>query len=551
MTGGEKQVTFPVPAGSGDAYTQFLIIGSGIAGLYTALKLAEVGEVTIITKGKLSESATAYAQGGIAAAIGPEDSPRLHYMDTIEAGAGLCHPAAVRLLVRKGRRLVKELLKLGVAFDYRDGFPALTQEAAHSRRRVLHAGGDATGRAISRVLLELVEQNPRIKLEQGVFAAALLTAADGCHGALVIKKDNTLQPLQAGATILSTGGSGCLYTATTNPAVATGDGPAMAYLAGAPLADLEFLQFHPTVLYLPPAPRFLISESVRGEGGILLTVAGKRFMPDYHPKAELAPRDVVSRAIYRELEKSGAGHVYLDFSAIPKVKVKNRFPNIYETCYRFGLDITKEPAPVAPAAHYMMGGILTDLYGRSLLPRLFACGETAGSGVHGANRLASNSLLEGVVFGHRIFEYLRKHPPALPLPDCRTWATLPLVTDPTRCREDRLELQAIVQSGLGIVRRKEGLTRAARRLHALMLDDSPPSLPAVHARSPFLPDYLELQNMWLIARLMLHAALLRTESRGGHYRSDYPQTSPDWKKRILLSPGRCVLIPAGKSPRRQ
>lgn len=526
----------PVTGDTGNTpYTPFLVVGSGIAGLYTALKLAETGEVTLVTKETLVESTTAYAQGGIAAALNPGDSPNLHFDDTIKAGAGLCLSKAVRILVQEGMERVKELLDLGVPFDRRDGEPAFTREAAHSRRRILHADGDATGREISRVLMELVTRNPRIKVEEKVFAAALLTGSAGCRGIFTVRKNGAPQALLAGATILATGGCGQIYSATTNPAVATGDGMAMAYRAGAPLADMEFMQFHPTVLYFPPAPRFLISESVRGEGGILLSKEGTRFMPDYHPQAELAPRDIVARAVHHELQKSGSECVYLDLSAIAPSRIKNRFPNIYETCRDFGLDITKDPVPVTPAAHYMMGGVFTDFHGRTGVPHLFSCGEAANPGVHGANRLASNSLLEGLVFGHRIYRYLQKHPPA-PFSQHRLHAVLVGETDPSCSRKEHQVLQNLMHTEMGIIRTGQGLAHAGRVLSPASILSAP----------VFDRGYLELQNMRLVARLMIRGALLRTESRGSHYRSDYPQTDPNWAKRIFLHPNHYKLFPSEK-----
>lgn len=523
-------------------YTPFLVIGSGIAGLYTALKLSEIDEVTLITKETLEESNTAYAQGGIAAAISPTDSPELHYEDTIRVGVGLCLPAAVKILVRDGAERVRELLAMGVPFDRQEGEPALTQEAAHSRRRILHADGDATGREISRVLTEYVTNNPRIKVEENIFVAALLTGPTGCCGVLTIDRDATgapsFQPILAGATILSTGGCGQVYSATTNPKVATGDGMAMAFLAGAPLTDMEFVQFHPTALYLRPAPRFLISETVRGEGALLRNKAGRRFMPEYHEQAELAPRDIVARSIFLELQKSGEDCVYLDLSPLSPQQIVHRFPNIYETCKHYGLDITREPIPVAPAAHYMMGGVVTDLWGLTGLPNLFACGEVANTGVHGANRLASNSLLEGLVFGHRIAQYLKEHPPAAAPRCAELYAELPAETDPEQTEVETRRVQSIMSEAMGIIRHGKGMEEAARSLAPVGSLSSP----------PLNGDYLELQNMRQVARLMIRAAQLRTESRGSHYRTDYPLTSPDWGKRIFLYPDRLEVVPATEVP---
>lgn len=529
-------------------YTPFLVIGSGIAGLYTALKLSEIGEVTLVTKETLVESNTAYAQGGIAAAISPTDSPEFHYQDTIRVGGGLCQPEAVRLLAQEGPRRVRELIALGVPFDQTAGEPALTQEAAHSRRRILHADGDATGREISRVLTRYVIRNSRIRVIENRFVVSLLTADGVCHGALTMKKKierlEDCEPILAGATILCTGGCGRVYSATTNPQVATGDGLAMAYRAGAPLTDLEFMQFHPTALFLPPAPRFLISETVRGEGALLRNKKGKRFMPGYHEQAELAPRDVVARAIYLEMQKTDTDHVYLDLSVLTPELIKMRFPNIYETCCKYGLDITKEPIPVAPAAHYMMGGIVTDLWGRTGLPHLFSCGEAANTGVHGANRLASNSLLEGLVFGHRIYEYLKGKAPSVPPINIGFKAEIETSTDPQLTKVLITKVQDLMTKNMGIIRDQEKLQRA----QVLLVEDSGTVQPGF-SHQTFSEEYLELQNMRLVAGLMIQAASFRTESRGSHFRTDFPQTNPDWTKKIFLfKPGKVRIVPGNVLP---
>ncbi|MGE5598809.1 MAG: L-aspartate oxidase, partial [Bacteroidota bacterium] len=403
----------------------FVVIGSGLAGLYTALKLAKLGRVSLVTKAGLEESNTFFAQGGIAAAIDPADSPELHFQDTLAAGAGLCRAEAVEVLVNEGPDQVRELIALGVPFDRGSHGVALTREAAHSRRRILHALGDATGRAISRVLAERVRENPAVEIWEHTLVTALLLAKGRCAGAEAVAGDGRRRLFVGGATVLCTGGTGQLYTVTTNPRVATGDGIALAYQAGAQVVDMEFMQFHPTALSLPGAPHFLISETVRGEGGVLRNERGVRFMPAYHELADLAPRDVVSRAIARELAGSGADHVYLDLSALTPERIKTRFPNICETCRQYGLDITKDPIPVAPAAHYMMGGVATDLWGRSTLPGLFACGEVACTGVHGANRLASNSLLEDLVFANRIAVLLGRERAEIPSPNALCAAPRP------------------------------------------------------------------------------------------------------------------------------
>ena len=386
----------------------FLIIGSGIAGLYTALELSKVGRVILITKSNITESNTTYAQGGIAAAISPHDSPELHYQDTMMAGAGLCDSEAVMALVHDGPKRVKHLIELGVPFDQIQGEISLTREAAHSRRRILHADGDATGREVSKTLVQLVQAS-KVKIYENHFTVALVTENGRCHGVVTIN-NGQLNLFLSPAVILCTGGLGQIYGKTTNPIIATGDGMTLAFQAGAVLRDMEFIQFHPTALYLPPAPPFLISESVRGEGATLLNNSRERFMPGYHPLAELAPRDIVARSIFTEIEKGESPCVFLDLSKLEPSLIKPRFPNIYETCLNYGLDITSSPIPVAPAAHYMMGGVLTDLKGRTTIPDLYAAGEVASTGVHGANRLASNSLLEGLVFGGRIADHLKTAP---------------------------------------------------------------------------------------------------------------------------------------------
>jgi L-aspartate oxidase len=519
---------------AGQSVAPFLVIGSGIAGLYTALKLAEIDAVTLITKDTLEESNTSYAQGGIAVALSPADSPELHYTDTIQAGAGLCLPPAVAALVHEGPERVQELITWGVPFDAEAGTLLMTREAAHSYPRVLHADGDATGREITKILAQRVLAHPQITVKENHYAVALLTGEGGCYGALVLDENGIQTSLLAEATVLTTGGCGQIFTDTTNPAVATGDGLALAFLAGAPLADLEFVQFHPTALHLDGAPCFLITEAVRGEGGILRNQKGIRFMPSYHEQAELAPRDVVARSVWSEMAKTGADHVYLDLSLLSADLIKRRFPNIYETCLRYGLDITKAPIPVAPAAHYMMGGIAIDLHGRTALPRLFACGEVANPGVHGANRLASNSLLDGLVFGHRIFEYLKEHPRTSPALPPELTAVFPTETNPENLTADRLALKELASTHLGIIRRAEDLQNAQRLLVPLT-----PEAPRALSRP-----YLELQNMRLLVRLMLNAALARQESRGSHFRVDYPEPDPAWTKRIVLSAAGIDSIPA-------
>jgi L-aspartate oxidase len=510
-----------------------IIVGSGIAGLYTALLLSKQYRVILVTKDTLSESNTNYAQGGIAAAIGINDSPEYHYQDTIMAGAGLCDSEAVLTLVYDGVSRVKHLIALGTPFDRNRAEISLTKEAAHSRRRILHANGDATGKAISDTLIASVRKTS-IQIYEKSFALALVQNKDRCCGLVIIRQE-IMHFLAASAVILCTGGLGQIYGKTTNPSVATGDGMALAYNAGAALRDMEFIQFHPTALYLPPAPPFLISETVRGEGAILLNNHGRRFMPEYHDLGELAPRDIVARAIFAEIHKENGSHVFLDLSQIQPAAIKARFPNIYETCLRYGLDITTQPIPVAPAAHYMMGGVVTDLWGRTNVPGLYAAGEVASTGVHGANRLASNSLLEGLVFGGRIVDYLQRQELTEPqdITDNVKIHYPPFYTTGQDLEERYQFLHHLTDVYLGITRDESGLEQALNSIH---------SLPEPSAGFELNPAYFELQNMFLLASLMFQAALTRKESRGGHFRSDYSSPNTAWRKHIQFKQNNMEFV---------
>jgi len=383
--------------------TDFIVIGSGVAGLRASIALASSGgRVTVLTKDKASESNTEYAQGGVAVVLSEDDEAELHEEDTLVAGAGLCDEAAVEILVTEGTRYIEELIGWGTEFDREGGKLVFTQEAAHSRRRILHAHGDSTGAEFVRSLIARARQEKTIDLLPFANTESLIVNDGQCVGVRFL--DPVLRATReifAKAVILCTGGAGQLYQHTTNPPVATGDGMAMAYFAGAEMADMEFIQFHPTALSVDGAPRFLLSEAMRGEGGVLRNANGERFMDRYDKRAELAPRDIVSRSIVAEMRRTGSRNVYLDMTALDAEFLRKRFPKIDETCRRFGLDIAKEMVPVSPASHYCMGGIRTDLWGRTTLPGLYAAGEVACSGVHGANRLPSNSLLEGLVFGAR------------------------------------------------------------------------------------------------------------------------------------------------------
>ncbi len=502
-----------------------VVIGAGIAGLYSAIKVAEKQRVLMITKKSLFDSNTRYSQGGIAAVIAEDDLPAFHRDDTLFAGAGLCSTAAVDVLVNEGPQGVRELIRMGTQFDLEDGVPALTKEGAHSRRRILHAHGDATGAEIVRALAEKLLHNPNIELWEEHFAIDLITDRDECCGVLVQKPDGERVYVSAKATVLCTGGSGQLYRYTTNPEIATGDGVAIAFRAGALIRDMEFIQFHPTVLCYPGAPRFLISEALRGEGAVLRNLKGERFMASYHELMELAPRDVVARSILNEMEKEQSTFVYIDITHEPAEMIKHRFPTIYETCLGYGLDLTTDWIPVAPAAHYMMGGIRTGLHGETSIHRLFACGEAASTGVHGANRLASNSLSEAVVFGKRIADRInRLHDrPPMPVVEAdmgRTGASPSLIS------EKKLRLQKIMLRHVGLKRTMKGLKQAGEEWSRM-------SSVIDHSRLTSQEE-MELANMLACTALVTSAALKRQESRGAHYRNDYPDRDDErWCVRLL------------------
>lgn len=506
--------------------TDVAVIGSGIAGLYTALKCADAGRrVTVIAKKSLTESNTRYAQGGIAAVISSTDSPLYHRQDTLIAGAGLCASDAVDVLVHEGPDGVQELIRFGTNFDREDGGEyALTMEGAHSQRRILHAHGDATGAEIVRALTEAVRKNGSIEIWDEHFAIDLVTEGGACCGVIVERPSGERVFVFAHATVLCTGGAGQLYRYTTNPEIATGDGIAMAYRAGAYVQDVEFVQFHPTALTYPGAPRFLISEAVRGEGAVLRNIRGERFMEKYHPQLELAPRDVVARAIVSEIDKTKSTFVYLDLTHESREAVKARFPTIYEFCLNYGLDLSSDWIPVAPAAHYMMGGVKTDLHGETNVERLFACGEVSSTGVHGANRLASNSLSEAIVFGKRIAERIGQlarldGPPAFRVELGRTEpSTQPVI-------EKRLKLQKLMLRHAGLVRNEKGLKKGLEELRK----QSSTFFSKLTGREQY--EYANLLTLGLLTTL---SALRREESRGAHYREDFPERDDIvWRKHIV------------------
>ena len=506
----------------------YIIVGSGIAGLYTALLAKEQGSVLIITKGSIEDCNTRHAQGGIAAAISGNDSPEIHFRDTIAAGDGLCDEEAVRILVDEAPDRITDLVNFGVPFDTLNGEIALTMEAAHSVPRILHAGGDATGEHIEVTLSKRVRES-KIQVLEDCLATEILVEKGRVSGIKALDcRTSSVEEFGCRSLIIATGGAGQLYKFSTNSEIATGDGVALAFNAGAEVTDMEFFQFHPTALRLPGVTPFLISEAVRGEGGILRNAEGHHFMLDYTPEGDLAPRDIVARSIVYEMKKTGSDRVFIDATHLPRKVTTTRFPHIYRFCLDHGLDITKGLVPVAPAAHYMMGGIKTNIWGETNIAGLFAVGETACTGVHGANRLASNSMIEVLVFAKRIMEIIGKGvEPKAPhvsrsvevhhsLSQSQVPEVLPVPSLST--------LQQLHWDKVGIIRNKESLTRATDILAAWQN-----SLPQPADR----PSY-ELSNLILCGRLVTEAALLREESRGAHFRSDFPSSLPQRQRHIVL-----------------
>jgi L-aspartate oxidase len=593
-------------------HVDFAVVGSGVAGLRAAIELSSAGSVLVLAKSNLSDSATAWAQGGIAVALSDEDEISLHEQDTLNAGDGLCRPESVALLVEEGPKYITELIEWGTEFDRAGTKLAFTREAAHSRSRILHAHGDSTGREISRALLARAHTIPHLHLRAHSLTTGLILENGHAVGVRFLdENDGSLHELRAGAVLLATGGLGQIYRETTNPDVATGDGMAIAYEAGAVLSDMEFMQFHPTALAIKGAPRFLLSEALRGEGGILRNILLERFMKRYAEAQELAPRDVVARAIVSEMHRTNAPHVYLDMTAKPAEFLQKRFPRIYSTCLSYGLDLATDLAPVCPAAHYMMGGVKTDLWGRTSIPGLYAAGETADTGVHGANRLASNSLLEGLVFGARsgqammtdrsVVVHESDHAPSAnskhahgakhkssalpggpaPKPDAHhanstpahatasasarsvvnhstklaasaahssktaaAMAAAPIATPISRSASSPSTAQPATADPLTQIRdlmwRHAGILRNGKELCSAIafLEKMQLLLPA----NPTRHDY-ELSNLHSLALLMARSALAREESRGSHYRSDFPYRDDDlFQKHSLIQRSKHVTF---------
>lgn len=523
----------------------YIVLGSGIAGLTFALNVAEKGSVGVITKKNRAESNTNYAQGGIACVTSTEDTFDLHVRDTLEAGAGLCRPDVVRGIVEEGPARIKELIELGMSFSERENSRKheldLGKEGGHSKRRILHAK-DVTGREIETALLTALALHPNVEMFENHAAIDLITrrklgftTTNRCVGVYVL--DNAtgkVETVAAQHVLLATGGCGKVYLYTTNPDIATGDGVAMAYRAGVPVANMEFIQFHPTCLFHPKAKSFLISEAVRGEGGVLRNAAGKAFMDGVHPLASLAPRDIVARAIDAEIKKTGAECVYLDITHQSREFLQNRFPAIYAKCMEFGIDMAMEPIPVVPGAHYQCGGVITTPEGRTELPGLWAVGEVGCTGLHGANRLASNSLLEALVVAHRAAEAVKNEKTPSKQEDILPWQS-GSAQDPDELvviYHNWREIRQLMWDYVGIVRTTKRLRRAASRLRSLSEE-----VQEYYWNYKMSCDLVELRNLVLVASLIVDSALSRHESRGLHFTLDYPETDAGTPSDTVIRPG--------------
>ncbi|MEU8678924.1 L-aspartate oxidase [Streptomyces sp. NPDC048560] len=546
MTG--IRLTAPAPGWSIDA--DVVVVGSGVAGLTTALRCAAAGLATVVvTKARLDDGSTRWAQGGIAAALGEGDTPEQHLADTLVAGADLCDETAVRALVTEGPDAVRRLIETGALFDKTEsGDIALTREGGHHRRRIAHAGGDATGAEISRALVEAV-RSAALHTVENALVLDLLTDAEGRTAGVTLHvmgegQHDGVGAVRAPAVVLATGGMGQVFSATTNPSVSTGDGVALALRAGAEVSDLEFVQFHPTVLFLgadSEGQQPLVSEAVRGEGAHLVDASGTRFMLGQHELAELAPRDIVAKAITRQMHRHGTEHMYLDARHFGAEMWEHRFPTILAACRAHGIDPVTEPIPVAPAAHYASGGIRTDLTGRTTVPGLYACGEVACTGVHGANRLASNSLLEGLVFAERIAADIVRDRPE------RTEAVEPVggSTSPLLVPESRAAIQRIMTKGAGVIRSAASLATAAEELQALQrtaADDADAAEPKVAVPGV---DAWEATNLLLVSRVLVAAAREREETRGCHWREDRPERDDEnWRRHLVvrIAPDRRLVV---------
>jgi L-aspartate oxidase len=531
MPAARRYLTPFAPKANPHRFTDVLVIGAGVAGLRAALAVPSHVEVLVVTKDRIAESNSSYAQGGIAGAIGPDDRFEDHVADTLTAGAGLCDPAIVDLVVREAPRAIQELIDWGTKFDLEAGQLALTREGGHSQARIVHALGDATGFEMMRAVIQRARETKNLTIWDDTFTIDLLTHDGRCCGAILGRSDGSRSLVWAKQVVLASGGAGMVYRETTNPPVATGDGMAAAWRAGAELRDMEFMQFHPTVLYVAGSARFLITEAIRGEGAYLLDKDGHRFMLEIDPRAERATRDIVARAIFSVMERTQHPNVYLDLSHLPAEHVRQRFPGIAKVCAGFGLDITRDRIPVRPGAHYMVGGVSVDADGRTTLPGLWAAGEVTSSGLHGANRLASNSLLEGLVFG-AICGKLAGEAAAL-MPDSFAVPPISFRTGPEHT--ETLDVSDITNSLRSLMVRKLGIVRdRARMLEAA--HDVEFWCRYVLARTFDERAGWELQNLLTVARLMVGSALEREESRGTHYRSDFPaRDDAHWQRHMACA----------------